>query len=464
MKVDAHHQQYAEMLPIWKRCEHAVEGQDAVHRASTEYLPKLKEQSDEDYKAYKLRASYFNAAGRTLDGLVGMIFRKALEIDIPASMEYVLDDIDLCGSSLLNFSEKIAREVLQFSRIGVLVEYPQVIEQPLNLASASQSNLRPYLSTYCATHIINWRIERVNNVSQPTMVALQESYVVTDDGFEQKKEPQIRVLRLVEGIYLQQIYRQDKTKKWVQEGDDIIPLINNNPLNFIPFYVFGASSNNFDEQMPVLLDLVDLNMAHYRVTADYEHGCHFAGLPTAVVAGYEAKENEKLYIGSATAWVFNNADAHASFLEFTGQGLGALENNLERKEKQMAAIGARMLEQQKTGVESEGAMQMRSNGETSVLAGIANMVSGHLSKVLTFMALWDGVTYDCKIHLNTDYLPVSMTSQDLAELVKSWQAGAISFETLFENLKRGEIVAQDKDMQDEQELIANAPITLNEPE
>lgn len=462
LKVDTHHSQYAKMLPLWNRCNDAVEGQNAVHAAGVMYLPKLKDQEQTAYDAYKLRASFFNASGRTLDGLVGMIFRKPAVLDIPTGLQAIVDDIDLAGSTVSGFADLITREVLKVSRVGVLVEYPQVTEQPLNLAQASAQNLRPYASMYTAKTILNWRIERVNNVSQPTMVALHEEYTVEDDGFEKKTAEQVRVLKLEDGRYLQRIYRKNNESKWVKFEDDIVPLKSNQPLNFIPFYVFGASSNTLDEQMPVLLDLVDLNLAHYRVTADYEHGCHFAGLPTPVVSGYQAQDNEKLYIGSATAWIFPDANATASFLEFTGQGLQPLEKNLERKEAQMASLGARMLEQQKNGVESEGAMQMRSNGESSVLAGIANLISQQLSKMLTFMAEWEGINTPCKVQLNTDYFPVAMTAQQLAELVKSWQAGAISFSTLFENLKRGEVVAENRTEQDEAELIGNAQPVLVE--
>ncbi|MFX5825171.1 DUF4055 domain-containing protein, partial [Acinetobacter baumannii] len=86
------------------------------------------------------------------------------------------------------------------------------------------------------------------------------------------------------------------------------------------------------------------NYAHYLVSADYEHGCHFAGLPTPVVTGYTPQNGpngeppEKLYIGSAAAWVFPQPDAKAYFLEFEGQGLDALEKNLSRKENQMAIL------------------------------------------------------------------------------------------------------------------------------
>lgn len=462
LKVDTHHPQYVKMLPIWNKADAIVEGQTAVHEAGELYLPRLKEQSNDDYGAYKMRASFFNASGRTLDGLVGMIFRKEPVVEIPAGIQPIIDDLDMAGNGLGVFADMLTREVIKKSRIGVLVEYPQVTQQPKNLAEASTSNLRPYASVYKAKTIINWRVERVNNLSQPTMVALMEEYIKSDDGFAAECAPQIRVLKLEEGRYLQRIYRQDAGKKWMQFGGDIVPLKGNAPLNFIPFYVFGAQSNDLNEQMPVLLDLFDLNLAHYRTTADYEHGCHFAGLPTAVISGYEAKENEKLYIGSAAAWIFPLPDAKASYLEFTGQGLGALENNLAGKEKQMAAIGARFLEQQKNGVEAENTMRIRSAGENSVLAGIANMVSAQLSKMLTFMAEWQGINQECLIQLNTDFMPVTMNAQELTALVAAWQGGGISRETLFHNLQQGEVIAGDVSFADEQERIASAPVTLAE--
>lgn len=462
MKVDAQHPYYAKMLSTWQKCDDAIDGQTAIHEGGARYLPKLSGQTDEEYKAYKLRASFFNAAGRTYSGLVGMIFRKPPVVEMPASFEAIANDIDLAGTTLTGFANAIANEVLAIGRIGVLVEFPSVEILPNNQAEASAMNLRPYVTTYDAETIINWRKGRVNNAVQPTMVTLVEDYIKADDGFETEYGTQYRVLSIENGTYLQRVYRKSEKGTFIQEGEDIIPFANGKPLNFIPFYVFGAEENGFEDNCPPLLSLIDLNIAHYRVTADYEHGCHFAGLPTPIVAGFELPENTKFSIGSPVLLSSSSPDAKWGFLEFTGQGLGALEANLERKEKQMAAIGARMLEQQKSGVESEGAMQMRSNGENSVLANIVNLISWQLSKVLTFMAEWAGINQEVKITLNTDYYPVGMTAQELAELVKAWQSNAISYDTLFNNLKRGEVIAENVTLDDEQEKISTAQVNLSE--
>jgi len=457
MPADSKHPSYEHGAAKWSRCRDAVAGQDAVHMAGEKYLPKLKDQSKEDYDAYKCRATYFNATGRTLDGLVGMIFRKAPVVVMPAAMEDIANDIDLAGTTLIGQAEKVVREVLDVGRIGLLVEFPVVVEQPSNLAQAAAQNLRPYTSTYQAESIINWKSARVNNVMQLVLVVLSEDYEVSNDGFESKMEKQLRVLSLTETGYQQQLYRKNDRGEWVPEGDPIIPLNKGKPLSFIPFYAFGPNSNDLMVQEPPLLDLVDLNLAHYRVSADYEHGCHFTGLPMLFIAGVQLKEGENVSLGSQTALVTDSPapGADGKFIEFTGQGLGALENNLKSKENQMAAIGARMLEQQKAGVESEGAMQLRSNGETSVLASIANLVSQSFTRMLAFMAEWADVKGDISIALNTDFMPKGMTAQELSELTKAMQAGAISFETYFENLQRGEIIRGDKTVEEEKEQIAD---------
>jgi hypothetical protein len=57
------------------------------------------------------------------------------------------------------------------------------------------------------------------------------------------------------------------------------------PIPFIPFWAFVKKRNSLTLQDPPLLDLADMNLAHYRISADYERGCHFAGLPTPIQAG-----------------------------------------------------------------------------------------------------------------------------------------------------------------------------------
>lgn len=437
---DNKHSGYEAFAEKWFKTRCAVEGQSAVHKAGEKFLPRLTNQTDNDYNAYKLRATYFNATGRTLDGLVGMVFRKEMKKDFPTALEPLVDDLDMAGNSLDMVAMRTLGDIIQVGRAGILVEYPQVNEAPTSQADVVRMNLRPYTTYYPAESILDWRVERINNVMQPVMIKLAETYEIRKNEFEFIVKEQIRALLLSGGMYIQRIYRKNAKGQWVQEGGDIIPLMRGNPIPFIPFWAFGAKENSLTLQDPPILDLADINLAHYRINADYERGCHFAGLPTPILAGFVFDENASVSLGSTTALVTPDASAKWGFLEFTGQGLTSLKDNLKEKQAQMAALGSRILAPEKTGVESEGAMLIRHSGENSVLSAITELASENFEQILTFMGEWQGVTGSVEIDFNKDFLPVPMSAQQLDSLMKAWQAGGIPQEELFHALKRGEVI------------------------
>jgi hypothetical protein len=461
---DTRHPEYELMLPVWKRCRDVVSGEDAVHKAGVEYLPKLQEQTPQEYSAYVMRAPFYNATARTVDGLVGMVLRKEPAVEAPAALDAIREDMTLTGCALPELSEQLLREVISVARAGVLVEYPVQIMGPLTQAQAAAMNRRPYATLYKAEHIINWRPERVNNALQPVMIVLAETVTEWVSTFESKQIDQRRALLLEEGRYVQRLYRQGDKNAWEQWGPDIVPLMNGAPLTYIPFVAFGPDRNELGCQKPPIMDLVTLNLSHYRTVADYEHGAHFTGLPMLFLAGVQLGEGEKVMLGSQAAVVATDPTADGKYIEFTGQGLGALKDRAAEKEAQMAAIGARMLAPEKAGVEAEGTIRMRHAGESAVLSTIAKMIGAGLTRVLRIMADWEGVPAEVLVTMNTDFVDLTMTPQEIDSLVAAWQRGAISRETLFDNLKRGEVIPEGRDFEEESAAIENeAPTLAPEP-
>ena len=56
-------------------------GEDAVKAGGEKYLPRLDSQSDEEFKDYLNRASFFNATGRTAEA--HMVFRRPPFLKLP---------------------------------------------------------------------------------------------------------------------------------------------------------------------------------------------------------------------------------------------------------------------------------------------------------------------------------------------------------------------------------------------
>lgn len=460
MPADTQAKAYKERLPQWKRCRAAIAGQDAVHAGTELFLPKLGEQSGPEYASYLLRTPWYGATGRTLEGMVGMVFRSDPTLEAPEALRALSLDITLGGITLDGLAREALTEVLGIGRYGLLVEYPQVTEQPASLAAASERNLRPYVTAYKAEHIINWKLERVNNAMQPVLVVLQETYDERIDEFSSEQKAQYRALILEGGRYVQRLYRAGDSGALVQYGPDIVPMMRGQALTAIPFYPFGPESLSLDDQQSPILDLVNLNLSHYRTSADLEHGAHFTGLPTPFISGVQLADGETIKIGSSTAITAPDPQASASYLEFTGQGLQSLEKLMDRKEAQMSALGARMLAPEKAGVEAADTLSMRHNGEDSVLAGMAKLVGYGFEEMLKFIAEWAGISGDVKYTLNTDYLPAGMSSADLTALVSAWQQGAISYQTMFSKLQKGDVIAADVTEEQEQARIGSEGPTL----
>ena len=83
MPVNSTHPDYDANIVAWQRARDVFAGEDAVKSAAEKYLPRLDCQDDNEYLAYKNRASFFNASARTADGFVGLIFRRDPTFKLP---------------------------------------------------------------------------------------------------------------------------------------------------------------------------------------------------------------------------------------------------------------------------------------------------------------------------------------------------------------------------------------------
>jgi len=467
-KVDSHHPLYDSMSDSWQSCRDCVAGQKAIHAAGERYLPKLTDQTDSDYQAYKTRAQFFNATWRTISALSGMIFRRPPVIDVAPSVEPYLDDVTMSGISFHILAQRATLEVLTTGRLGVLVDYPQQSVEGMTLADAQKLNLRPSMNTYPAESIINWKTTWSRNRTVLSMVVLTESAALEPDNeFEHKTETRYRVLDLFNNQYRVRVFRINDKKEDEQVGKDLFPLMNGKPLDFIPFYFIGVDDMTPEIDDPPLNDLVDLNLDHYRLDADYKHGLHFTGLPTPVVAGYTREnENEKLYVGSSSAWVFPDPQAKATYLEYTGQGLSAIQAAKASDEQNMAILGARLLSSEKKAVETAQTAQIHRAGESSILSAISSTISIGLTMALNTFCEWAGSPGKWSVVLNDEFMPPEVTPQELAEWLKGWQMGAPGFsdQGLFDILQKREVVMPGVTLKEEQERIASKAPSLMDGE
>jgi hypothetical protein len=393
--------------------------------------------------------------------MTGLIFRKKPELIYPAALQPIVDDIDMAGSDIMAFAEQLVDELGRVSRVGILIDYPSTQTIGLTVAEAQTLGLRPYATIYKTESILDWRFERINNKQMLSMVKLKECKEVQTGEFQYETKDIIRVLDLFEGRYRVRVYEQAGNKEWVLTSE-IYPLMNNAPIREIPFVFDSVNGLDSDVKKPLLLDLVNMNLSHYRLMADYKHGLLFTGLPTPVFFGVQLDDDDKINLGSTEALVFSNPDGHADYLEFQGQGLSALKEAINTEVELMSALGSRMLSPEKRAVESGEAAAIHRSAENAVLASLAHSASSALTRTLQWLAMWARASEEVSVTLNTDFMPKEMDANMFRELTNAYLTGAISYNTYFFKLKEGEVIREEVQEEEEQDRLETREPVLSE--
>ncbi|WP_321991516.1 DUF4055 domain-containing protein [Marispirochaeta aestuarii] len=467
MPVTTEHKQYTDNLDRWRRNRDAVAGEDAVKARREAYLPKKSvSQTREEYDAYLQRALYFNATGRTVEGLVGLMFRRDAAVVFPDAMQEIMDDVTLDGISLQELTKQAAQDAVIAGRGGILVDYPTVDTKEVdNLRAYEKAGIRPYATYYSAEAITNWAEGRVGNSNVLTRVVLFEIEVEekSNDEFESEEIKQYRVLDLTETGYRQRLFRltnQGGSEGWTAV-EEYYPLMNGKPLPYIPFEFIGPRYGETSVQKSPITDLAITNISHFRTMADLENGRHWCGSPTPVFTGQFVSESgdevTEVKLGSESG-IHMSEGSDAKYMEFKGDGLGELREADQQKRDMMVVLGARILSPDKRQTEAAETALIHRAGENSTLASIARSVSRSVTRIMEYLRDWSVGSGEVSCEINTDYMPTEMTPQELKETVAAWQSGALSSIELFERLKAGEIVRADKSYDEHQaEVESDGP-------
>lgn len=469
MPVTDTHEQYNKYLPRVQQVRDCVEGADAVKSRTgsklkgDRYLPQPnpEDQSEENklrFAGYVQRASYVNFTGHTKDGMLGMVFRKSIELKLPSQIDYIEKNANGGGLSLEQLITDIVGDSLEAGRYGVLVDYPEA-EEGLTQAQVNSLGLQANLLPYPFETVINWRTGVFNGIKKLTLVVLKE--IVTEvkvDGFGVENVEQYRVLRLTDGVYTQQLYDKDGEPK----GEAFTPTKSDRSIwDEIPFIFIGAQNNDETVDNAPLYDLSNVNVAHYRNSADYEESSFIVGQPTFVTTGltkswYEDVLEKKLVVGSRNGIALNEG-ADAKLLQASPNQM-PLEG-MREKEAQMIMIGARLI-QDSSGIETAEAAKIRFAGQNSKLGLIVQNVQSALLKCLAWAGQFMGTDQDAVLVINTDFYDKSVDAQTIVALIQAQDRGTIAQTDLRRVMRRGDLIAEDRTDEDiDKEASILSPIT-----
>ncbi len=457
--------EYSNRTEQWERIRDAIEGQDEIKDQGQRYLPKPSGMTAEAYKAYKLRAEFYSVTERTLRGMSGMVFRHDPVVDLPAKLEPYRNAASTAGHSLNVLIENIVNELLSVGRYGLLVDFS---------SEDTTATSIPHLATYTAENITDWELCRKGGMRKLKRLVLKEDLGEEDESNEESRTTEMRLELLIndEGNYEVRRWRSEKDKglskksprEYAMQGDPVVPTVNGKPLTEIPFVFINPYDLQPEIEKPPMLDLVNVNLGHYRNSADMEQSLFLTSQPTAVLIGGTNEKDKPHTIGAGVLWQVP-LGGDAKYLEFTGAGIEAQRRAMLDKEDRMSALGARMIQDSQNRNETTSTAKMRGRSEMSLITNVVNMAEAGVTRALHIAAEWVNEAADTvMVKLNRDWVETKMEPAQLKELVMSWQAGAISHNTLHRNLQTGEIVAPDRSFDEEKALIEEEGGGLLPPE
>ena len=459
--TDYAHPDYETAAPKWQKVRDACAGEDAIKAQTTRYLPfpggdsaAREPHARERYAAYVQRAVYLNATGRTREALVGIAFANWPKVTLPTDMAVLKDDADGSGVGLINQAQLALSEVLTTGRAGLLPDFaaldPTTAERQLSRAELRALGMRPFLCLYEAEQILMWEL-RERRLSRLVLSESHDEY----DGGRVYRVPQLRELIMVEGRCVVQLWR-----KYTENGEFHRVSITPTSFEEIPFTFIGSTNNNADPDQPPLLDLANVNIAHFRNSADNEESAFLVGQPQIVIAGIDQDWADKMgpiVLGSRAA-ITLPAGATLDLMQAQPNSL-AMEA-MRDKERMMAALGARLI-----SPDASAKTATQSSAETTAAYSVLSLAVDNVSEAYR-RALWllhktarpGAKPEEVDFAISTKFNELQLDANAVRETVAAWQAGILPQSDAWGVLRRLGVLDQGKtDEQVQGELDAQGP-------
>lgn len=425
-------EQYDRALDRWKTTRDATDGQEAVKRGAYRYLPDFIPSDQERYTQYLKFAYYVNITGRTKKGLLGAVYRKKPVIDLPATVDYLIQNANSAGQGLVQFSRAVTGEVVEVGRIGLLSDYPQA-DQNLTVAEVNRLDLKPYITTYEAESIKDWLEEVINGSTVLSYVLLEEQTRIRENG--QTKDVVIyRELSLTDGVYSQRVYSDDDPIGFTFDPRQA----NGERWSEIPFVFIGSEDNTPSVDMSPLYDLANINLAQYRNIADREASLRvFSQISLHIDTG-EMRADEWNNLNpdgitfGATSAIVTNGGGSVNLLQANPSDIAS--QAIKDKSDEMVSVGARLIDKQGQNQTAEAA-RINASSEMSVLEVIVDNVSNGITKAIKWCQVFAGdPESESSFQLNTEFFDNKMTAQELMAVIQLADRGDISDEDMSEIL------------------------------
>lgn len=454
--IQSEHPDFTKILPEWVIQEDGHEGERKIKSRVNVYLPTTSGQralglgndaggkpkeGQALYNAYIIRANYPTILKDTANALVGVMNREPPIITLSPGLEEMETNATAQGEPLAGLIRRLQLNQLLFGRTALF-------------ADVDASRNIPYLVDYRARSIINWDDEVQDAESAEraiSLVVLNESRDVRD-GFTWEFQEKYRALRVLAGSYTVTI--EDNGTLLA----DIVPTIQGNSLDHIPFVFINASDLVPELGDIPLAGLGRLALTIYRGDADYRQALFMQGQDTLVIVGENIDPDDpdqQLIVGAGAHINIPNESGAAYFIGADSMGLPEMRTGQENDFERASNYGLQMMSGK--GAEAAETLRIKVAARTATLVNVAETSAAGLQQMLKICAEWIGDNPDdVTVKANTDFIDEAMPSAELLGLMNAKARGApLSTRSIHANMRRGDLTKLTFD--EETEAIDDEP-------
>ena len=449
----------------------------------------------EDPGNYRIRAASAQVARyyqRTVDASVSMVVSDPPELSDSTDPRIVADweDIDGRGTHGEVFARQICADMIHGGFAVILVDAPPIPDGiTLTLADEQALGLRPFWVQIPAERILSWivdtpdwaalldafargeltpeQVRRIAGQQVITQVVIHEPAEVPVAEFGIVLRDRYRVLTLThEGV---RFALWEKRTSDGRTGETFVEIASGPmlgargvPLRAIPLAIgyAGRTTAPFIAEPP-LLGLAELNLDHYRLSADRRYLMRLCHAPTLFLAGFDQIGQDgdgvetQIKIGPNAVLRSTDASAKASYVAADPRALDSSAQERDDLVRSMASLGMSVLGKDRTAnAETATGRRLDDAAENTTHAVVARALQDLLEQALCYHAMYRGVTTDPEVSLNTTYADPVVSPQIAALLWQAVVADKMPIETFIAFLRTGQI--PDEYEASEYLLVANA--------
>lgn len=460
-------QAYKDMEEGWHIVRSLWGGTLTMREAGQTFLPAEHNESAKAYEIRLQRTFLFNAFRRTVKQLSGKPFAVPVKLseDVSPEIEEWCENIDNNGRTLHAFCKDWFEDAMQVGLSHCLVDFPPELRDEagnarrLSLAEERELNRRPYWTMIRAEQLIGWRTIKVGGRQVLTQIRVRENALEPDGRWG---EVEVERVRVIERDHWEVWQKSIDGTTWFKTKAEGV-----NTLGEIGLVTLYCSKTGMLTGEPPLMDLAQLNLAHWRSSSDQEHILHVARVPILFGKNLAARAapdgavqgQNQIEIGP-NRMIQGPENSDLKYVEHSGGAIGSGRQALLDLEDRMTVMGLE-LQVRRPSVTATQEIIDTAESESELHAMVAAMKLA-VDNALTLSGQWVGIAPEQtgEVTFFTDFGISQRQNAEIDQLLKMRQAGEISRETFYGELMRRGFLESGFDPEAEMALLETEAPTL----